>query len=138
MAVLYSRVKRTITTGAAPGQKYLAVLFAPQTVDTMQVARDIASATSLAVGDVYNAIISLCEIIQRYNSNSVRVRLEKFGTFAPRISAKAKPTLDDVTDDTIRDVSVLFRPEINLRKSLKSAGVRLRQADNKGYQDPNA
>lgn len=137
MAVLYSRVKRTITTGATPGQKYLATLFAPTTVDTKHVAQDIASATSLAVGDVYNAIISLCEIIKRYNSNSVRVRLENFGTFAPRISAKAKPTLDEVQDDTITDVSVLFRPEISLRKTMKSAGVRLRPRDNKGYQDPS-
>ena len=136
MAVLYSRVKRTITTGSHPGVQYLATLFAPQTVSTRQVAEDIASATSLAVGDVYNAIVSLCEIIKRYNSNSTRVRLENFGTFAPRISAKAKPTLEDVTDDSIRDVSVLFRPEISLRKSMKGAGVRLRQKDNKGYQDP--
>ncbi|MEE1272775.1 MAG: hypothetical protein UHM19_08295 [Bacteroidales bacterium] len=136
MAVLYSRVKRTVTTGRNPGTKYLAVLFAPQTVSTRQVAEDIAGATSLAVGDVYNAIVSLCEIIKRYNSNSTRVRLENFGTFAPRISAQAKPTIDEVTDDSIRDVSVLFRPEITLRKKMKSAGVRLRQRDNKGYQDP--
>lgn len=136
MAVLYSRVKRTVVTGRNPGQKYLATLFAPQTVSTRQVAEDIAGATSLAVGDVYNAIVSLCEIIKRYNSNSTRVRLEGFGTFSPRISAQAKATLDDVTDDSIRDVSVLFRPEITLRKKMKSAGVRLRQRDNKGYQDP--
>lgn len=136
MAVLYSRVKRTVTTGRNPGQKYLAVLFAPSTVSTMQIAEDIAGATSLAVGDVYNAIISLCEIIKRYNSNSIRVRLDNFGTFAPRISAQAQATIDDVTDETIRDVSVLFRPEISLRKKMKGAGVRLRQKDNKGYQDP--
>ena len=74
MSVLYSRVKRTVTTGRNPGQKYLAVLFAPSSIDENQIAEEIASATSLAKGDVKNALTSLCEVIMRYNANSVKVK----------------------------------------------------------------
>lgn len=138
MAVLYSRVKRTVTTGATPGQKYLAVLFAPSSIDEDQIAEEIAAATSLAKGDVKNALTSLCEVIQRYNANSVRVKLGSLGVFSPKIKSKAKATLDEVTDDTIVRITTKFRPNPQFTKTMKSAGVRLRQADNKGYQDPNA
>ena len=133
---LYSRVKRTVTTGRNPGQKYLAVLFAPSSIDENQIAEEIASATSLAKGDVKNALTSLCEVIMRYNANSVKVKLGSLGTFSPSIKAQAKATLDDVTDDTITRITTKFRPNVVFSKRMKSAGVRLRQKDNKGYQDP--
>ena len=138
MSVLYSRVKQTITTGATPGQKYLAKVFVPTKVNEQQVAQEISDATSLTYGDCLNAIRSLCEIIMRYNRNSTRVKLGDLGTFSPAIHAKAKATLDDVTDNTIKKVYTRFLPSVTLNKAMKSAGVRLRQADNKGYQDPHA
>ena len=136
MSVLYSRVKRTVTTGRNPGQKYLAVCWTASTIDENQLAEEIAQACSLTRGDVKNALTSLCEVIMRYNANSVKVKLGSLGIFSPAIRAQAKATLDEVTDDTIKRVYTRFRPNVELTKRMKSTGVRLRQRDNKGYQDP--
>lgn len=138
MSILYEKVKRTVTVGRNPGQKYLAKVYVPSTIDEKQVAQDISDSTSLTYGDCLNAIRSLCEIISRYNRNSIRVRLSDLGTFSPAFHAQVQATLDDVTDDTIKRCYTRFYPSVYLDKSMKSTGVRLRPANAKGYQDPNA
>ncbi len=136
MSVLYSICKQTVTTGHNPGQKYLAKVFSPSSIDENQLADEIAAATALTRGDVRNALSALCEVIKRYNANSVRVKLGSLGIFSPAINAQAKASLDDVTDSTIKRVYTKFRPCVELTKAMKSAGVRLRIKDNKGYQQP--
>ena len=38
MSILYEKVKRTVTVGRNPGQKYLAKVYVPSTIDEKQVA----------------------------------------------------------------------------------------------------
>lgn len=55
------------------------------------------------------------------------VRLSLLGTFSPTIRAKAVPTMDELTVDTIKGVHVSFRPSPWLSNKIK--GVKFKQKD---------
>lgn len=129
----YIKVKRKITTGTNPGNKFLAVLWRSNDVTINQVAEEISEATSLSVADVEASLSALEMVIKRHIKNGEAVKFPRLGHFIPCISAKAQNTADKVTADTITKKGVRFYPTVAFRKKMKDCGLVERKENPTGY-----
>ena len=114
-------VKRNITVGSAPGQKFLARLFRGPMVSQNELCSFISESTTLSRGEVKLVVDQLQFYIRKFCSNSQAVKLDDLGIFAPRIQVKVVNTADEVTADTIRRKSVQFRPCVELQNYMNQA-----------------
>lgn len=136
--IYYTKVKRNITTGYNPGEKYLAVISRNGVLTQEQLADRIASASSLAYNDVLSAIAALQMEIVDATMNGVTVRLDQLGNFTPYLEAKAMGTEIEADSTSINRTKVIFFPNVRFKNRLKSTGYIYRDPMPKGFIDPNA
>ena len=129
----YTKVKRKISVGSNPGEKYLATLWRGADVDINQIATEISEATALSVADVEGCLSALEMVIKRHVKNGEAVKFPHLGHFIPCISAKAKNTLAEVDASTIVNKSVRFYHCVSFLKQMKATGVVERSENPKGY-----
>lgn len=79
------------------------------TVDSKQLFREIAEASSFTEGDLAGIMVSLQEKVSYYLSEGYHVKLGEFGYFS--VSLKARPVMDK---KEIRSVSISF-DNVNFR-----------------------
>ncbi|MBP1630832.1 MAG: hypothetical protein H6Q15_1725 [Bacteroidetes bacterium] len=134
MAIGYVRVKRMIHTGYSPGEKYLAVIQRGGIIDFNQIASEIALVSSLGDGDVMNVLKTLEQVMVKYITNGLTVRLGLLGAFVPSIKATACDTLEEVTGSTIIKIRCRFNPSVWFKLRLKESRTELKSLEVKGYQ----
>ena len=93
------------------------------TVD--EIVRDIEKFSSLSEPDIRGVILALENVIQTKLSDGKIVRLEKLGSFYPSISSKGENSQAEVTSDTIKEVSINYRPGDRLKKVINEAGFKM-------------
>ncbi|MBP1631338.1 MAG: domain fused to wHTH, Ig, or Glycine-rich motif [Bacteroidetes bacterium] len=134
MAIGYVRVKRMIHTGYSPGEKYLAIIQRGGIIDFNQIASEIALVSSLGDGDVMNVLKTLEQVMVKYITNGLTVRLGLLGAFVPSIKATACDTLEEVTGATITKIRCRFNPSVWFKLRLKESKTELKSLEVKGYQ----
>lgn len=127
-------VKRMISVGAAPGEKFLARLFRGPMVSQNELCSFISESTTLSRGEVKLVVDQLQFYIRKFCSNSQAVKLDDLGIFAPRIQVKVVNTADEVTADTIRRKSVQFRPCVELQNYMNRAEAQKKDLTIQGLQ----
>lgn len=127
MAIPYVKVKRSINVGMEPGEKFLIKIFKEEPVDLDVIAEEIAESSTMSKGDVMGVLQQLQVRLSFHLMRGASVRLSLLGTFSPTIRAKAVPTMDELTVDTIKGVHVSFRPSPWLSNKIK--GVKFKQKD---------
>lgn len=133
----YTRVKRNITTGYNPGEKYMAVISRNGVLTEDQIIDRIVEASSLSEGDVLNCVRMLQVIISDSVMNGITCELDQLGNFTPFLSAKAMETAEEVDVTTIRRTKVNFYPNMRFKSKLKTSGYTYRDPLPKGFVDPN-
>ena len=88
-------------------------------VSQQEIAAEIVAMSSLARGDVANAIESLLDIIPKYLLMGKSVSLGELGTFRVSFSSEGTATEEEFNVGRISGVRVLFTPSPALRKSLR-------------------
>ena len=84
------------------------------------VARRIEKETALGFGDVLSVLATLGPVVAEYAGLGFSVDLDRFGTFTPRISAKAISDPEKAyTADLIKGTKIRFTPAVDLRESTK-------------------
>ena len=78
MAIKYVKVKRMISTGQNPGEKYLARIFRDQDVMIEQIANDISGSTTVSYPDVLACLKAMEIHVAKYVTAGQAV---KFGLF---------------------------------------------------------
>jgi predicted histone-like DNA-binding protein len=83
-----------------------------KSVTTQMVAKKVADLSSLAPGDVHNAIRTMATVIGEFLSESRSVNLEGLGTFTMIIDSKGKGvnTAEEVNPAQINNLKVHFTP----------------------------
>lgn len=114
-------VKRNLTVGSNPGEKFMARLFRGPMVSQNELCSFISESTTLSRGEVKLVVDQLQFYIRKFCSNSQAVKLDDLGIFAPRLQVKAVNTAAEVTADTIRRKSVIFRPCVELQTYMNTA-----------------
>lgn len=89
------------------------------------VEDDIVRTTSLARGDVRNAITSLTEIVNSYLAQGFAVDLGDLGSFRVVASSQAVETKEKVNSKLIRRVVVKHTPKGEMAKAVKSVTLEV-------------
>ena len=130
----YTIVKRMISVGDTPGEKYLAVMSRNGIMSQEQLIERIAAASSLAENDVLSAIRALQMEIVNATMNGITIKLDQMGSFTPYLKANAMNSIAEVDASTIRRVKVNFNPNARFKSKLKSTGYQYRNPAPKGLQ----
>ncbi len=124
MAYEYKKVKRTITLGRNPGEKYLATMAIEGSKKNADLIKHIERNTSIAKEDITILFRDLAVVLEETISSGQGVKLDGLGTFSPNFRTKSSQTADEVTVANIEKVVVNFRPSAELSKAMKKAEVR--------------
>ncbi len=131
--ILFSRALKNITVGSNPGPKYIAQIQYGQSLTLDKLAIMVAEQSAMTAGDVYSVLMQANTIMMWTLADGRPVDLGEFGKFYPKFKAKAMEEYEEVTADTISNVSVRFRPGKNLRDAMKRAKVRFNELIKPSY-----
>lgn len=115
---------RKMTVGKDKGQtKYFALREARPTLTLRQVEDEIVQKTSLARGDVRNAIASLAEVVNSALLSGLRVDLGDLGSFGVEAYGKMQATPELVHATTIKKPQIRYTPKTDMRKYAQSVPI---------------
>ncbi|MPL70226.1 hypothetical protein SDC9_15981 [bioreactor metagenome] len=126
------KVKRRISTGTNPGEKWLARIFHNETVGFEEIAEMISETSTLSAGDILNTLRQLETVVTWNLLQGNPVELGDLGKFYFKITAKAVDTLEEVTAETITRKYVRFRPSKRFYKKLRETKTTFVDLDIKG------
>lgn len=111
MTLLYKAVQSNMASEDGK-KKWYPRLFKKGTVDTMELAVEIAERSSLTPGDVYNVIQNLFSSMRLHLLNSETVRLEGLGSFTVKAHSDGNGVDDpeEVTSKQINYLTIQFTP----------------------------
>ena len=130
--VNYNIVKRAISVGLTPGDKYICVIDRNGVMGQEQLADRIAEMSSLAYNDVLSALAALQMVIADATMNGITVNLDQLGNFTPFLNSKAVATEDEANVESIKRLRVNFYPNVRFKNRLKSAGFAFKYPVPKG------
>ncbi len=131
------KVKRKISTGANPGEKWVARIFHNETVGFEKIAEMISETSTLSAGDILNTLKQLETVVIWQILQGNPVELGYLGKFYFKITAKAVDTLEEVTAETITRKYVRFRPSKMFYKKLRETKTTFVDLDIKGLPSNN-
>ena len=134
MKIEYKKVKRKISVGLTPGDKYFADIVRGQTVELEEVYKDMTDLTSLSRGDIMSSIDTLTQLFIKYFQSGRNVNLGDFGRFRIYLNATAVDTLEEVTAETIKNPTVRFSMGKELRKAVYSTPKVLSKTVNNTFK----
>lgn len=87
-------------------------------VNTKSLTEEIALATSLTRGDVFNCIKSFLDCIPKYLKMGYSVNLEEFCNLRLSIKSEGSDTPDEVHPSKVKSIKVRFVPSVGLKKAI--------------------
>ncbi len=124
MAYEYRKVKRKISLGKDPGEKYLAAMSVAGKKTNADLIEHIERNSSIAKEDITILFRDLAAVVEEAVSSGQGVKLDALGTFSPNIRTKSELKAEDITTDNIQKVVINFRPSAELRKAMDKAAVK--------------
>ncbi len=110
-------------TGGGVKKFYAQVVYGDEvTVDDL--SKEIEKFCSLSEPDVRAVILALENVIQNKLSEGRIVRLEKLGSLYPAISSQGEAKAEDVDANSIKSVSVNYRPGVRILAAMNDAGFK--------------
>jgi predicted histone-like DNA-binding protein len=135
--IKYVKVRRRISTGTNPGNKFLARLFRGNDVSIDQLCQEITESTTLTYPDVLACLKAFEINIAKHIQNGSAVKFNILGAFIPKIKAKAMNTLEEVDATTIKSASCRFFPSVDFKRSLSKTNFVEADLNIKGIQLPD-
>jgi predicted histone-like DNA-binding protein len=121
MGIKY-KIMSTRQPGAGKDGKEISFpkLTGTQQMDLRNVARTLAERTTLSEADVYAVVVGLTDLIPEMLSQGYTIKLDRLGTF--RLHARVTPSdhPDKVTVRNIKEFTLSFRPDNEVKKALQS------------------
>ncbi len=110
-------------TGGGVKKFYAQVVYGDEvTVDDL--SKEIEKFCSLSEPDVRAVILALENVIQTKLSEGRIVRLERLGSLYPAISSQGEAKAEDVDANSIKSVSVNYRPGVRILAAMNDAGFK--------------
>ena len=91
--------------------------------DLKSLSKDLSEVSSLSAGDVQNVIANLIDQLPKWLMEGNSVKLDGFGSFRLSFSSEGEAVKDDVTADSIKDVYVLFEPDVAIKERVSKTKV---------------
>ena len=110
-------------TGGGVKKFYAQVVYGDEvTIDDL--SKEIEKFCSLSEPDVRAVILALENVIQTKLSEGRIVRLERLGSLYPAISSQGEEKAEDVDANSIKSVSVNYRPGVRILAAMNDAGFK--------------
>lgn len=125
MSIDYKVVEKGQPGVVGGGEKkfYAQIVYGKEaTVD--ELVKNIEKFSALSESDIRGVIYALENVAQDLLAQGRIVRLEKLGSFYPAISSQGEAEEKDVSSNSIRRVSVNYRPGARILAALKEAGFK--------------
>jgi predicted histone-like DNA-binding protein len=116
----YKLQKRQNPQNRQAPEKWYATPLNDGKVGQQEIAADIVNMSSLARGDVGNAINSLIDTVPKYLIMGKSVNLGELGTFRVSFSSEGVDDQADFNVSKIAGVRVVFTPSMELRRKLEN------------------
>ena len=108
-------------TGGGEKKFYASIAYGKEApVD--ELVKLIEKFSALSESDIRGVIYALENVTQDLLAQGRIVRLEKLGSFYPAISSRGEAAPDEVSSNSIRRVSVNYRPGKRILSALRDAG----------------
>ena len=91
--------------------------------DLKNLSKDLAEVSSLSAGDVQNVIVNLVDQLPKWLMEGDSVKLDGFGTFRLSFSSEGEAVKEDVTADSIKDIYILFEPDVAIKDRVSKTKV---------------
>lgn len=85
-------------------------------VEQKDIAKTIASKSSLTSGDIANVVDNLVEEVPRELAKGNIVKLGDFGSFRISVSSEGVENEKDFNASMIKDIKVIFTPGVEMKK----------------------
>lgn len=120
MTLFYKSRKSNIESRDGKKKWHPCIIKMGATVETLEMANEIAEKSSLTPGDVQNVVTNLMNVMRKHLMNSKSVRLDGLGTFTviARSKGKGVDTEKEVNASQIADLRIRFTPSYT-RNSIK-------------------
>lgn len=117
---------RKMTIGKDKGKtKYFAQREARGVLSLRQVEDEIVQKTSLARGDVRNAIASLAEVVNSALLSGLKVDLGDLGSFGVEANGKMVATEGEVNASTIKKPQIRYNPKHEMRRYAQQVPINV-------------
>lgn len=128
--------QRVMPIGAKKGQTvYYAAPKTVMRVTTKQVEDEIVRATSLARGDVRNALTSLAEFVNSSLEQGASVDLSDMGTLKVVVNPQMMDKAEEVTAATLKTPRIQFYPKSQMVDAAKSVKIKVTNQYTKSVSD---
>ena len=91
--------------------------------DLKNLSKDLSEVSSLSAGDVQNVIVNLIDQLPKWLMEGNSVKLDGFGIFRLSFSSEGEAIKEDVSADSIKDVYILFEPDIAIKDRINRIKV---------------
>lgn len=137
--MLYRKLERKVSYNGTTKTKYNAKLLHSSVIDQRELAKRISEKSGMTTGDVLHAIEELNEIFIELLTHGHIIDLGVLGRFKASIETKACDTLDEVTVDTIKDITCIYKPGKEIKQALENVHFELdRRLDEHGNYVENS
>ena len=91
--------------------------------DLKNLSKDLSEVSSLSAGDVQNVIVNLIDQLPKWLMEGYSVKLDGFGSFRLSFSSEGEIVKDDVSADSIKDIYILFVPDVAIKERVSKTKV---------------
>lgn len=120
----YKIVVRDVYVKGERKKIYTPKLSSAGKVSTKSLARQVAVESTISDNEAKRFIEAFVMVLQEQLADGMQVKLNKLGTFSPKIKVKAVDSEEDFSLDVIQNKSVEFRPSVEVEDELKTASFR--------------
>lgn len=120
MAAKYDFYKTPVSKDSTKRPRFHARIVSSGTIDTDDLAKRIHGRCTVTPADVAAVLISLSEVTAEYLREGKRVHIDGLGYLQVTLQCPAVQSTHEIRAESIRFKSVAFRPEVELKDSLKT------------------
>lgn len=119
MSAQFTIIKKLIPGKDGVREKYCAAVVKRKIVSLEEIAVSLSEASTLNAIDCYAVMMGMSMEIARHLSEGNVVNIENLGSFRLSAKSQAVDNISEVTDKTISNPSVNFRPAVVLKNKLR-------------------
>lgn len=120
----YKIVVRDVFVKGERKRIYTPKLSSAGKVSTKYLARQVAVESTISDNEAKRFIDGFAMVIRQALVNDFQVKLDKLGTFTPKLTSKMVDSAEEVTSDTILKRSLDYKTSTAVEKKLKTASFK--------------
>lgn len=116
----YKLIERANPQNRQAAKKLYATPVNEGTTTKSDLSKEIVKASSLARGDVSNAIETMIDVIPKHLLKGKSVSLGEFGTFRISFSSEGVNSAEEFETSMISDLKIIFTPSVALKEQFRN------------------